>query len=62
MKTFGGDAFGTNSHQCFLIPRSLLRGSSFAPSSLQVSANPDFVKLCDLEFLRGAARKDRELV
>ena len=28
IKTFGGDAFGTNSYQCSLIPRSLLLGSS----------------------------------
>jgi hypothetical protein len=29
IKTFGGDAFGINSHQYSLTPRSLLRGSSF---------------------------------
>jgi hypothetical protein len=28
-KTFGGDAIGTNCHQCFLLSGNLLRSSSF---------------------------------
>ena len=28
IKTFGGDALGINSHQCFLVLRSLLPGNS----------------------------------
>ena len=35
IKTFGGDAFGINSHRYVLIPRQLAAGSSFPTRNLR---------------------------